>query len=217
MALRATPDCDLPRQDPAPIRRTGEEQDHWLCVPRQRCASAATRKPGDTRTRPNTRAAGKEREPRVVKPSGATAICLLLCALAAGVLLAACGHGDTQPTLTKADLVGTWEGPDGATMKFLADQRLIVSGLDLAPYFGPHNCESVSGSGTWQFLSPQGDSGISPTAYSKGNLIGLNFNSPISSVCDAEFTTWEINPPVGLCLDLDPDSPCTGNPLTKQP
>ena len=25
MALRATPECDLPRKDPAPIRRTGEE------------------------------------------------------------------------------------------------------------------------------------------------------------------------------------------------
>ncbi len=152
----------------------------------------------------------------MVKSSSATVIRPMLCALAATVLLAACGRGDAQPTLTKADLVGTWIGPDGATMKFFADQTLIVSGLDFAPYFGPHNCESVYGSGTWQFLSPQGDSGISPTAYTTGNQIGLNFNSPISSLCDAEFTTWEINPPVGLCLDLDPDDPCTGTPLTKQ-
>jgi hypothetical protein len=33
MALRATPDCDLPRQDPAPIRRTGADSTRLAAMP----------------------------------------------------------------------------------------------------------------------------------------------------------------------------------------
>jgi hypothetical protein len=100
-------------------------------------------------------------------------------------------------------------------MRFFADHQFIASGLNLSAD-GGNTCSDVTGAGTWQFLSPQGVSGPTLTTYAKGSVVGLIFNSPVSSGCDTEFSSFEINPPLGLCLDLDPDSPCTGEVFTKK-
>ena len=135
--------------------------------------------------------------------------------LAAVLMAAGCGGViDSQPILTRAELVGTWAGPDGATMTFRDDHTVTVRHLDTTPL---SNCRNVSADGTWQFLSPDGVSGPGLTGYSKGDLVGVAFSAQPILACSSEFTSWEINPPVGLCLDLDPDSPCTGPVLTKRP
>lgn len=78
------------------------------------------------------------------------------------------------------------------------------------------DCSTVSGYGTWQFLNSQGYSGSSLGYYVKGSVIGLIFTSPANSKCGDQFTTWKQGPEVGLCLYLDPDSPCTGSVYTKE-
>lgn len=74
-------------------------------------------------------------------------------------------------------------------------------------------CTSVSGTGEWEFTNAHGNTPPPGVTYKSGNQIFLAFDGQ-NDTCNAELTTWEINPPVGLCLDLDPDSPCTGTPWT---
>jgi hypothetical protein len=140
---------------------------------------------------------------------------VLLCSLAALVLLAGCGGATNQPMLTSADLTATWASPSGATLTFFPNHQFAATGLNLAAYFGA-SCRNVTGSGSWQFLSPQGHSGPSPTSYAKGNVVSVAFDGPVSPLCDTEFSSWEINKPTGLCLDLDPDTPCTGDLYSKK-
>ncbi len=139
----------------------------------------------------------------------------LLCSLAVVLPLAACGPATNQPVLTSTDLTATWATPSGATLTFFSNHQFAANGLNLAAYFGD-SCRNVTGSGTWQFLSPQGHSGPGPTSYAKGNVVSLVFNSPVSPLCNAEFTSWEIKQSAGLCLDLDPDTPCTGALFSKK-
>jgi hypothetical protein len=84
--------------------------------------------------------------------------------------------------------------------------------MDMGPIL--QGCSSVSGTGYWDFLSPQGSS-ASGVPYTSGNVVDLSFDGQNDS-CDVTLTSWEIDPPVGLCLDYDPDSPCTGTPWTKE-
>ncbi len=132
--------------------------------------------------------------------------------LAALTLLAACGAASSQPVLTSHDLTGTWSTPNGSRITFSADHRFSAAGIDLAPHFP--GCPDLSGSGSWQFLSPAGDTGT----YASGSQIAIVFASPVSGLCSGTvtLTSWEINPPAGLCLEFDPDSPCTGTPFTKR-
>jgi hypothetical protein len=139
----------------------------------------------------------------------------LLCISAVLALLAGCARGTNTPVLTRAELVAKWVSPSGASMTFFADHQFTASGLNLSAE-GGNACSDVTGTGTWQFLSPQGVSGHTLTRYAKGSVVQLGFNSPVPSGCDAGFSSYEINPPVGLCLDLDPDSPCTGEVFTKK-
>ena len=140
----------------------------------------------------------------------------LLCVLGAVILLAACGGTHSQPVLNKSDLVGTWTSSKEGKVTFGSDYKFIATDLRIGSYFS-NRCQLVSGSGTWQFLSPQGASGPSLTSYIRGNLISLNFDSSTSVsafTCTGggiELTSWKTNSPAGLCLDLDPDSPCTGS------
>jgi hypothetical protein len=66
-------------------------------------------------------------------------------------------------------------------------------------------------------LSPQENSGPSLTTYSRGNLVGLTFMNPAHGPCGLpQFTSWTSGGSVGLCLDIDPDSPCTGDLFLKK-
>jgi hypothetical protein len=94
-------------------------------------------------------------------------------------------------------------------MSFMSDHSVVVRALNLGYVSPGGTCRSVSATGTWQFDSPQGASGIGLDTYRTGDIIQIEFPSsqPITN-CDSQFTTWEINPPLKLCLYLDPDTPC---------
>jgi hypothetical protein len=118
-----------------------------------------------------------------------------------------------QPVLTVSDVVGTWSNHKGSTITFQADGRFSGVGMDMAPVL--QGCGNVSGPGYWEFLSAEGDSPPAGVTYASGNQIGLSFDGQNDS-CGVSLTSWETDPPVGLCLDFDPDSPCTGPPWTKE-
>jgi hypothetical protein len=139
-----------------------------------------------------------------------------LCILAALTLLVACGAANSQPVLTSADLTGRWSTPNGSWITFSADHRFSAALIDQAPFF--IGCRDLSGSGSWQFPGPEG-AGLGLTTYPSGSEIVILFTSPVSPLCSMHvvtLTSWEIDPPVGLCLEFDPDSPCTGTPFTKK-
>lgn len=130
------------------------------------------------------------------------------------VLLASCASTPSaQPVLTVNDVVGTWSNHKGSTITFQADGRFSAVGIDAGRFF--QGCGNVSGPGSWDFLSAEGDSPPLGVTYTSGNQIGLSFDGQNDS-CDVSLSSWEIDPPVGLCLDFDPDSPCTGVPWTKE-
>lgn len=120
------------------------------------------------------------------------------------------GESSSQPALGSSELQGTWTGPLGS-ITFNTDRTFDGHDLKLIN----SGCSSTSGTGTWQFLSPAGVSSLSPTLYKSGKLIGVDFAGPRSS-CNFQLTTWEIDPPVGLCLYADPDSPCTSSPFRRK-
>jgi hypothetical protein len=146
----------------------------------------------------------------------------MLSRLRAGLIVAGCallvscgvlrGLNPSEPTLTMNDVVGTWSNHKGSTLTFQADGRFSAVGMDMAPIL--QGCGNVSGPGDWDFLSAQGDSPTSGVPYQSGTVVGLSFDGQNDS-CDATLSSWEIDPPVGLCLEWDPDSPCTGTPWTK--
>jgi len=131
-------------------------------------------------------------------------------AVAAMILLAACvQQSGTQPVLSSSDLVATWVSPVGGSISFASDHRFTTSGLRLGKYWG--GCAKtgrISAAGTWQFLSPQGDSGVNPTGYSKGSLIDLSFDqtpgpSPIDCIGGAmTLTSWNLGSARGLCVAI---------------
>jgi hypothetical protein len=138
------------------------------------------------------------------------------CGVAVVLTATSCGRWITQPIIDSARLVGTWTGPNGASMTFSADQTVSVHNLDLSLGGLIHGCGNLSATGTWQFDSLQGDSGASPNTYSKSNIIQVDFSDPASSDgCNTQFTTWK-DRPLTMCQDIDPDSPCNNPVLTKQ-
>ncbi len=135
----------------------------------------------------------------------------MACGLAAGLAAASCGRPITQPVIDSARLVGTWTSSDGATLTFRAGQTVTVRNLRLPTFPG---CGHVSATGTWQFLSLQGDSPGAGQAYSKSNLISVDFSEQALELCSTVFTTWK-DGPLTMCQDLDPDSPCSDPVFTK--
>jgi hypothetical protein len=138
-----------------------------------------------------------------------------MCAAAAIILLATCAQYGTQPVLNSADLVATWVSPAGGSITFANSHRFTGAGLRLDKFWGGcAGAGKISVSGTWQFLSPQGDSGAG--LYSRGNLVGLYFDAKAgdpSTGCTGggiTLTTWNTGSATALCLQFDPDTPCDG-------
>lgn len=136
-------------------------------------------------------------------------------AAAALVLLAACVQIGTQPVLSSADLVAEWVSPAGGSIAFASNHQFTATDLRLGKFWGGcAEAGNISVSGTWQFLSPQGDSGTG--RYSKGSLVALYFNNTAgnpSTGCTGgalELTSWNTDSTTGLCVQFDPDTPCDG-------
>lgn len=51
------------------------------------------------------------------------------------------------------------------------------------------------------------------TAFSGPASPGFSCSNGFS----VELITWETNGSIGLCMDFDPDSPCTGRVYVRQP
>jgi hypothetical protein len=139
-------------------------------------------------------------------------------AVAGCVLLTSCtlgGVSDSQPVLTVADITGTWMNHHGSTITFTSDSHFSAVAMPISASFplGPQ-CDSVTDTGQWDFLSPEGDS-PSGSPYGQGNTVGLIFDQNMT--CDTDLDTWEVRPPVGLCISFDPDDPCMSAPWTKEP
>jgi hypothetical protein len=151
----------------------------------------------------------------------------IACAVTPLALMAGCQGGvqtPMQPDITVSQLVGTWISSEGSgAITFRADGSFTATRLDLNGLFGQTCRPAASASGTWEFLSPDGDS-PTLTEYSSGYVISLAFaglNSTSTQACAlvwslTELTTWQINGPLGLCVDMDPDSPCVGEPWVWQ-
>lgn len=139
-------------------------------------------------------------------------------AAAAVTMLAACvTRSGTQPVLTSTDLVAVWRSHDGGSIAFTSDHRFVATNLSLGKFWnGCAGAGKISASGTWQFLSSQGDSSISFTGYSRGKMVGLSFdgaagNPSIGCTGGAiKLTSWNVNSTPGLCLQMDPDTVCDG-------
>lgn len=148
----------------------------------------------------------------------ARGVIIPLCAAAVVCLLASCSSAPSQPVLSRAEITGTWTSPADGSFTFFADHSFSARALNLSAFYGK-GCSGISGTGTWDFLSPQGTGGPGPPFYSRGKLLSLFFATPVASGCGAgalEVTSWSTSPGVnGLCMSFDPDSPCTGQVFTK--
>jgi hypothetical protein len=147
--------------------------------------------------------------------------------LAAGCAVVAGALRPAQPDLTVSQLAGAWVSPEGSgTITFYADHTFAAARLNLNGLSGLACQTTTSASGTWGFESPDGDAVSSDlTEYSSGNVVFLVFAGSASapySACTSKWgsiqlTTWQVNGPLGLCVEMDPDSPCFGEPWVWQP
>jgi hypothetical protein len=120
---------------------------------------------------------------------------------------------DSQPVLTTADIVGTWSNHNGSTITFKADGTFSGVAMPLGP-LPEAECDHLTDTGQWEFADATGSSPTSGASYASGNQVLLTFGD--YEACDSSLTTWGIDPPVGLCTEWDPDSPCMGTPWTKE-
>lgn len=114
-----------------------------------------------------------------------------------------------------SQLVGIWTGEEGR-LAFNADHPLKVTALrlDSGTRFLTQCPFDWSGSGTWQFLSPQGVSGLTLTQYRRGSVVAV-----ILPVCALDVTTWYDGhgpDPVSLCSYGEADDPCIGPLFYKE-
>src|SRR5215831_410745 len=101
----------------------------------------------------------------------------MLSRLRAGVIAAGCAllvsscapATAAQPALKVPDVVGTWSNHDSSTITFHTDGSFRAVRMDMGPAL--EGCGSVTGTGNWDFLSPQGNSAASGVTYDSGNQI----------------------------------------------
>lgn len=144
--------------------------------------------------------------------------------LAALALLAGCAtQSAAQPFLSTAGLVATWTSHSGGSVTFASDHRFTASDLQPGKFWGEcARSSEFSVSGTWQFVNADGQSGPSMTGYQKGSLIYLAFDPGSggpSAQCVAggiTLTSWNVGSAQGLCMQVDPDTPCDGYIFSKQ-
>jgi hypothetical protein len=116
-----------------------------------------------------------------------------------------------------SQLTGRWVSPEGAgTITFYADHRFTATSFDLNGVMGLPCQPAPSDSGVWEFLPADQHSVPDLSEYSTGDIIFLyddgNADSANSCLDMSTLTTWQINGPLGLCPEGDPDSPCVGEP-----
>jgi hypothetical protein len=165
-----------------------------------------------------------------VKPARPRLAARIVCTAAPLVLAAGCAAvagalAPPQPDLSASQLAGSWVSPEGSgTITFYDDYTFTATRLDLNGLLGVRCRPAASASGTWVFESPDGSAEQDRPQYPSGNVVFLtvaSIASAPSSTCTGllngiQLSTWQINGPLGLCVDLDPDSPCAGEPWVWQ-
>lgn len=117
-------------------------------------------------------------------------------------------------------MAGTWVSPDGGSIAFSTSHAFTAEGLRLGEFWtGCPKSARISVSGTWEFLNSQGDSN-GFTGFPTGNLLYLTFNSqvhgsPSECLGGISLTSWDTSQTPGLCLQMDPDTPCDGYVFDK--
>ncbi len=145
----------------------------------------------------------------VARAARSATVALLIC-----LTLTSCG-AQREPVLTEQGLLGTWVGTQGK-MSFLQNHAFVAQNLKLSAAFGRPGCNTVSASGTWQFVSSSGVSALRLDGYSEGKQILTHFSSGSLALCTFDLITWSgSHSRVTLCFYSDPDSPCI-SPVFKK-
>lgn len=126
-------------------------------------------------------------------------------------------HVERAPRQTRPTAPGRTDGRHGRA-------GFTATRLDLNGLLGVSCRPLASVSGTWVFTSPEGQAEAGDPEYSSGNALFLAIDSPAgapSSTCAIRdelitLTTWQLNGPLGLSVEVDPDSPCFGQPWVWQ-
>lgn len=140
--------------------------------------------------------------------------------LAVGLLTGCVVSIAQQPNLVATDLPGTWVSSDGASITFTGDGTVTATKFDFYKVIPKaiSACGVLSGTGRWQLHDPSTDYPAAP-AGSPTNLVDLTFTSlsPPSTCTDEaiEMTSWDTGSKPGLCVQVDPDTPCNGYVFTK--
>jgi hypothetical protein len=144
---------------------------------------------------------------------------VLLAALASAALSGCVplGPGAQQPSLDTASLLGTWVSSDGASITFSGADSFAATRFNYANVIP--TCGVMSGTGTYQFIGPDGRSVASSGPGT--TMIGLFLDDDASTTgqCTSaafELTAWDVGSKAGLCVQVDPDTPCDGYIFTKQ-
>jgi hypothetical protein len=133
-----------------------------------------------------------------------------VCALAVGSLSGCVTLGNADsPALFPPGLQGRWVSGDGASITFKTTGTFTATRVDFGKAL-PRSCGVVSGAGTWQLGSG-----------AQANIVTLYFTRmPTSPDCTgAEFltmTSWDTGSARGLCVQLDPDTPCNEYIFTER-
>ena len=149
---------------------------------------------------------------------GFVAVCGLTMGFVAGCVTL--GPGPQQPSLVAADLPGTWVSGDGASITFASDGVVSATKFDFYKVIPEaiSACGVLSGTGRWQLENPSAGYPPAP-AGSPTNLVDLTFTSLLpQGPCTMEIiamTSWDTGSKPGLCVQMDPDTPCDGYVFTK--
>jgi hypothetical protein len=105
---------------------------------------------------------------------------------------------------------------DGSSITFTGAGSFTAARIDYGKYVVP-TCGLLSGAGTWQFVDPDGQTATSSAAGA--NMVALFFSkvSPLGRCGGAlQLTSWDTGSAPGLCVQEDPDTPCSGYVFSKR-
>lgn len=124
-----------------------------------------------------------------------------------GALVTGCLFDDNSVSVSRSQLVGTWESGSSGSISLLSDNTFTTPGLVLKGYF-LRDCHRGPATGTWSFYSG-GDHGIGDTSKNEGPVISIDFAAKDGD-CFFDLDARKAKKGVKLCVTMDPDSVCDG-------
>lgn len=134
---------------------------------------------------------------------------MLASCIAAAPGCGALGSRPDEVLINQADLLGTWHRPDGVTLRFDPDHRVIASGPGR---FCPSALE-----GTWEFEVRYSDSsGHSDKTATEGYAIFVDLPGATGHDCSLFPSIYRDTAGYALCLIEDPDTFCADSELLRK-